>query len=159
MYSTYIEYDFVAKKTGPIYLSDSAAFEEDRGTTEDILQYVGYFQEGDRVVGRLVMGYDLVSRVFVATGQGLHIAYADMDVLQEYAKQMNATDVTITKDKDHHLTGTVNTKEEKRLLFTIPYKEGWTLTIDGTETVVEKTCGLFMSAEVTPGEHVYELKF
>ncbi len=159
LYKSYIEYEFTAKKTGPVYLYDSAAFMEGVGTTEDILQYVGYFHEGDKVVGRLVVDYTLTSAVFVSTGQGLHIAYADMDTLVEYAELLNSRDVTIEKIIDHHLTGTVNAAESQRLFFTIPYQKGWTLWVDGIEQPLEKTCDLFMSAAVTPGEHVYELKF
>ncbi len=159
LYSPYIEYEFVAKKTGPIYLYDSAAFVEGSGTTEDVLQYVGYFHEGDTVVGRLVFEYTLNSAVFVATGQGLRIAYADMDALAEYAELLNARDVTIEKIIDHHLKGTVNAADNQRLFFTIPYQKGWTLWVDGVEQPLEKTCNLFMSTAIAPGEHVYELKF
>ncbi len=159
LYNSYVEYEFVAKKTGPIYLYDSAAFVEGSGTTDDILQYVGYFHEGDTVVGRLLIGYTLTTPVFVATGQGLHIAYADMDALAEYSKLLNSKEVTIEKIIDHHLTGTVNAEKDERLFFTIPYQKGWTLYVDGKEAPLEKTCNLFMSTPITAGAHVYELKF
>ena len=159
LYNSYVEYEFVAKKTGPIYLYDSAAFVEGSGTTDDILQYVGYFHEGDTVVGRILIGYTLTTPVFVATGQGLHIAYADMDALAEYSKLLNSKEVTIEKIIDHHLTGTVNAEKDERLFFTIPYQKGWTLYVDGKEAPLEKTCNLFMSTPITAGAHVYELKF
>ena len=159
LYGSYIEYEFVAKKTGPVYLYDSAAFVEGSGTTEDVLQYVGYFSEGDKVVGRLLFGYTITSNVFVCTGQGLHIAYADLDALEEYAGLLNSRDVTIEKLADHHLKGTVNAAENQRLFFTIPFEEGWTLFVDGKEAVIDKTCNLFMSTAVAPGAHTYELKF
>ncbi len=159
LYNSYIEYEFTAKKTGPIYLYDSAAFVEGRGTTEDVLQYVGYFNEGDRVVGRLLFGYTITSQVFVCTGQGLHIAYADMEALEEYSKLLNSRDVTIENIKDYHLRGTLNAAENQRLFFTIPYQDQWTLFVDGQNTKLDKTCNLFMSAKVTPGAHTYELKY
>ena len=97
--------------------------------------------------------------MFVATGQGLHIAYADMNTLAEYVQILNLRDVTIEKIIDHHLKGTANVTGNHRLFFTIPYQKGWTLWIDGTEQQIDKACNLFMSAAITPGEHVYELKY
>ena len=82
-----------------------------------------------------------------------------MDTLAEYSEQINAREATIEKIKDHYLKGYVNATDNQKLLFTIPYQKGWTLWVDGKEIELEKTCNLFMSADVSPGKHVYELKF
>ena len=45
------------------------------------------------------------------------------------------------------------------MLCTIPYDAGWNVTVDGKKAEVFTTLGNYMLFEITPGEHVIELKF
>ena len=65
----------------------------------------------------------------------------------------------IEKIKDSHLRGSFTSESGQELMFTIPYDEGWTLTIDGTKTEIKQVLGVFMAADVEPREHTYEMRF
>ena len=158
-YSAYIEYRFEAKKTGPIYLYDTSPIEEGIGSSDDVMQYVGLFKEGDMVVGKIYLPYNIDEKVMLATLRGLHICYADMETLSIYSEKLKAELLTIQKNSDSHLSGEVTAMGDQRLLFTIPYDEGWMLFVDGKEVPLEKTASLFMSARLDPGTHHYELNF
>ncbi len=158
-YKPYVEFRFIAKQTGPIYLYDYASFIEGSGTLEDILQYVGYYREGDEVIGKLYLNYTVTEQVMIDTVKELHICYADCELLQEYAETVKARRCSLAKESDSHLSGDVEIQKGQRLLFTIPYDEGWKLNVDGILTPLTKTADLFMSADVQPGIHHYEMSF
>lgn len=158
-YKSYIEYSFTAKKTGPIYLYDSAPYVEWTGTLDDIMQYVGYYEQGDEVSGKLYIDYAVTEQVMIDTVKGLHICYADQELLNEYTSLIQERKCSIIKDSDNHLSGDVDIQEGQRLLFTIPYDEGWALIVDGAKADLEKTADLFMSAKLSSGRHHYELTF
>ncbi len=158
-YKPYIEYRFTAKQSGPIYLYDGAAYVKGYGTMEDIVQYVGTYSKGEEVTGRLYLNYAVTEQVLIDTIKELHICYADMDLLEEYSEIIRSKDSALIKDADSKITGDVEIVEGERLFFTIPYDEGWTLMVDGAETRLEKTADLFMSAEIEPGTHHFELRF
>lgn len=89
----------------------------------------------------------------------LVFACADNQVLAEYAKELNSRKITLKADSEYYLTGTFAAGENQRILFSIPWDEGWTLYVDGTKIPIEKTWDLFMSANVPVGEHQYEIRF
>ncbi len=159
LYRSYIECCFTAEETGPVYLYDSASIDKVWGSAEDIMQYVGWYEAGEEVSAKLYLEYAVTEELMVATVQGLHICYADMDLLEEYSNLLQKRNVTIEKISDSHLLGDVEVEEGQRLLFTIPYDKGWTMTVDGMECPLEPTADLFMSADIGPGAHHYELTF
>ena len=63
------------------------------------------------------------------------------------------------KNTDSHLNGSITVTDAQKIMFTIPYDEGWTLTVDGKETKLKKVLGAFMAADADPGEHTYEMTF
>ncbi len=158
-FSPYIEYDFIAKRTGPVYLYDTAPIIKAYGTAEDVLQYVGCYRAGERVIGRMYLDYAITEKVMTDTLRGLHICYANMDLLKEYSDLIRSRSTTIVKESDSRLSGEATLEKGQRLLFTIPYDEGWTLIVDGAEVPLDKTADLFMSASLGAGTHYYELVF
>jgi uncharacterized membrane protein YfhO len=86
-------------------------------------------------------------------------AYADNAVLADYAKQLNARDITFNAEHENDLNGTFTAEKNQRILFTIPWDEGWTCYIDGQKVPIDKTWDLFMSVEAPEGAHTWEMKF
>ena len=72
---------------------------------------------------------------------------------------MLARHSTVKRVKDSCLRGEVTLEAGQQLMFTIPYDEGWTLTVDGKKTELKKVLDVFMAADAEPCEHTYEMKF
>lgn len=155
-----IEYTFTAEKDGPIYVFDTSIPESPSGLDVPAVRYVGSYHKGDTVInhftiyngqgtGDILRGY-CANQVF---------AYADEDVLEKYAKQINSRDIIFNKDTDSHLYGTFTAETDQRILFTIAWDEGWTCYIDGQQMPIDKTWNLFMSVEVPEGKHTWEMRF
>jgi uncharacterized membrane protein YfhO len=157
----YIVYSFTAKKDGPVYIFDTSIPDSEHGIATPTMKYCGYYTAGQEVEGTLdVSGLEYVTPDFLrGYCANLVFAYADNNVLSEYAKQLRAREVTLNADKENDLTGYFEAGENQRLLFTLPWDEGWTLFVDGIEVPIDKTWDLFMSANVPVGEHQYELRF
>jgi len=86
-------------------------------------------------------------------------ACPNQNVLDACCSKLQNDSGTLEKVKDSYLIGHVNANRDGRLFFTIPYDEGWTLTVDGQIIPLAKTADLFMSAEIGTGEHSYSLRF
>ena len=88
-------------------------------------------------------------------------AYAfDEEAWQEAFDILNSSPLNVTEWKDTEITGTVDAKEAGLLFTSIPYEEGWSITIDGNEVEPGKICkGALIGISVTPGKHTIEFSY
>lgn len=157
---SYIQYTFKAIKDGPIYLFDTSIPDSKNGLSEPTIRYVGTYKTGDVVEGQIPLTDNLSSgEVMRGYCVNLVFAYADNEILSNYAKQLNARDITFDVEHENDLKGRFTAQKGQRVLFTIPWDEGWTCYIDGQKVDIDKTWDLFMSVEVPEGQHIYEMKF
>lgn len=158
---TYVEYAFVAPRDGPAYVFDTSIPSSEGGLSAPTIRYCGYHRAGETVTGKLeIKGADYVTGDFMrGYCTNLVFACADAQVLSGYSRQINARDITFAVESETQLTGTFDAGEGERLLFTIPWDEGWQCFVDGVEVPIDKTWDLFMSIEAPVGSHSYEMKF
>ena len=158
--ASYILYRFTAAQDGPVYLFDTSIPDSGYGLAAPAIKYVGTYRAGETVEGKFPLDSGIGSgdmmRGYCAN---IVFAYADNSVLQDCAEQLNSRDVTFNVVRENDLTGSFTAEEGQRLLFTFPWDEGWTCTIDGQEVPIDKTWDLFMSVEAPAGSHTYEMKF
>lgn len=57
------------------------------------------------------------------------------------------------------ISGDIDLNEEKLLVFTIPFSEGWTASVDGQEYPIIKTDIKYIGLDLTPGHHTIELTY
>lgn len=155
----YIECTFVASQDGNIYSYNGASIKENYGINSEPMKYLGYHKKGDIVTDYIEVNSDITLDLMKSICAEYYIGYSNDDILTKYCRLLQDKAGELVKEKDSHLVGNVTTEESGRLFFTIPYDEGWTLTIDGEKVELEKTVDLFMSAKISPGSHTYELKF
>lgn len=158
--NSYIRYTFTAEHDGPIYMFDTSIPDSPDGLSAPAIRFIGIYKTGGKVEGKIPL------RDGIANGElmrgycaNLVFAYADNDVLADYAKQLNERDITFNVEHENQLNGTFTAEEGQRILFTIPWDEGWTCYIDGQKVPIDKTWDLFMSVEAPEGQHSYEMKF
>ena len=160
MLASSVEFSFVVKQDGPVYVYHGAALNKGNGSIESVVRYLGYYHKGDTVTGYLPVTSDYVNKVTFEEYAGrFRAAYADLEELQNMSQVITSRPSTIEKIKDSHLQGTMSVEEGQELLFTIPWDEGWTCFVDGKEVELTKVLGVFMAAEVEPGEHTYEMLY
>ena len=81
-------------------------------------------------------------------------------VLDSFSEMLNASErlYDIEKNADS-LEGRIKPASKGYLVLTVPYEPGWTLYVDGEKTPIELFDGLFISAPLTPGDHVIRIEF
>jgi len=162
MFSSSIEFSWIAKQDGPVYVYHRAGMSPDNGAGESTIKYMGWYHAGENVKGYLYVPGDAVNRVALEEYAGrFRAAYADLNALQVMSEAVKKQPTEINKDQGHdeHLTGTFTADKNEVLLFTIPWDEGWTLYIDSQMVDLKKVLGVFMAAHVTPGTHIFEMKY
>ncbi len=158
--TAYIAYTFTAKRDGPIFVYERNGLTDTGGSMTPAVGWLGNFRAGDTVTGYIRANLASISDAIMDELCGrFRAAYADPEALHALSEEVRSRPVTAEKRKDSHLSGTFAASEGQTLLFTIPWDEGWALTVDGQRTELRKVFGLFMAAEVPAGEHSYELKF
>ena len=81
---------------------------------------------------------------------------ADFDEKIEALQGRAMTDVQIENDA---VSGRVSLDEPAVMVFSIPYTDGWTLTVDGAETPLQASAGAFLAAAVPAGDHALRLTY
>ena len=158
---SYITYSFVAEKSGPAYVYDTSIIASEYGKDAPATYACGFHEAGETVTGVFPI-YDksqLTTEEFRAACANLVFAVADNEILEEYAKELNSRNISFNAVHENDLTGSFTVEEDRRILFTIPWDEGWTCYIDGQKVPIDKTWDLFMSVEAPAGSHEYEMKF
>ena len=155
----HIECSFTAEYDGPIYAYTGLMIDEKQGFLGEAMYYLGVFHKGDIVTDYIPLYAPASEEYLNLLCAEYYVAYPNQEVLEDYSSELQRNAGTLEKIKDSHLAGHVTAAEDSRLFFTIPYDEGWTLTVDGQTIPLEKTADLFMSANIDAGEHDYEMRF
>lgn len=65
----------------------------------------------------------------------------------------------MTEFDTDYIKGTVKTEKDGVMLFSIPYDEGWSVTVDGENVPTQKAAGYLLSFDITEGGHEIELRY
>lgn len=159
-YTAYIEYQWTAKRDGAVYTYNRGIADVMQGSRVPVLEYLGNYRTGETVKAYIPLTSDYVNHIsFEEIAGRFRAAYADNDALHELATIVKNRPCTIEKVKDSHLRGEFTAEAGQKLMFTIPYDEGWTCFIDGKEAEIKKVLGVFMAVDAPEGTHSYEMKF
>jgi uncharacterized membrane protein YfhO len=85
----------------------------------------------------------------------------DSDALAAYADAVAEQNAQVSHDTDDHITVNItnDSAENRYLFFTISDDAGWSATVDGEKTEINRALSNFMAVELTPGEHTVELHY
>ena len=53
----------------------------------------------------------------------------------------------------------MKTEKDGVMLFSIPYDEGWSVTLDGEKVSTQKAAGYLLCFDISEGEHEIELSY
>ncbi|MFR1519073.1 MAG: YfhO family protein [Clostridia bacterium] len=86
--------------------------------------------------------------------------YENHTALQQNYEILSEGTGQFLKKSSSHLIATVDiTKEDAYMLFTIPYEDGWRITIDGNEAEKQKVFDALIAVEISKGTHQIALKY
>lgn len=79
--------------------------------------------------------------------------------LEHVYRKLAQSPFELTVWEDSHLKGSVETETGGTLFMSIPYDEGWSITVDGEKKSARKLFNAFMGIELSPGSHVIEMHY
>ena len=90
----------------------------------------------------------------------MYLYYENEEVLKKHYQVLSKNQVELTKINNQKYEGTINLdNDEQYIMFTIPYENGWKVTVDGKEVEVEKILDALMATKLDSGEHKICLEY
>ncbi|HEX5351322.1 MAG TPA: YfhO family protein, partial [Trichococcus sp.] len=92
--------------------------------------------------------------------QDLKLYELNKGLFEETISARQAEGMTITSFSQTHITGSVTIEaEDEILLTTIPYSEGWEVTIDGATAETTTALNGLLAVPISAGEHALALTY
>lgn len=84
----------------------------------------------------------------------------DAELFENYSDKLTSSQINITEHSETSLKGNVDGGENgTRILLTVPYDEGWHISIDGNEIEYTKSFDSLISFDISSGEHEFEMHY
>lgn len=95
---------------------------------------------------------------------GLHIVCQPVDNLPQYIQKLKEDDIQINQfcgkiGMGNVIDVDIELKENKMVVFSVPYSEGWKAYLDGEQCDIHKVNLMYMGIEVEKGNHSIILKY
>ena len=158
--SSYIKYTITVHRDGPVYSYNRSGMTDDNGSILPTMFYEGTYQAGDIITKYLPVPGNIVAQSLLEDVAGrFRTVYVDMEALASLSEEIRNRPVETVKIVDSHIRGEFTAEARQKLMFTIPYDEGWRCYIDGEEALINMVLNVFMAVDVPEGTHSYEMKF
>lgn len=117
------------------------------------LMNLGYRQKGD------VVTFTNVDDSNKEKAMSINVYTLDNEQLKAVYDELSKEPMVVENFDDTHISAHVTASKNGLLLTTIPYDEGWTLTVDGQKVTPELFADAFISIPLTAGTHSLEFSY
>jgi len=115
---------------------------------------LGKWKIGEKIRLELCLEAD---EIFIET---IHICYENEEALLKHYNKLKVEEIDFEKINSRTFKGNINIKEEERfVMLTIPYEEGWKITVDGVETEYIEVLDSLIGIKLSNGNHDIVLKY
>ena len=114
---------------------------------------IGSFAVGDTVRVTIMADHDSW------TYTSVKFAYFDIEAFESQFASIDTSATTINEADDGYVSFTASVKAGEMILTSIPYEDGWTLTVDGREATIVPYQDALISIDCEPGTHDIVLRF
>lgn len=85
--------------------------------------------------------------------------YLDMETFRAAIEKLRTGELDVTTVEDGHVEGTVTAPEDGKLLLSIPYDEGWRITVNGKEVTAEAGANALTAVPVEKGSNEIMMEY
>ncbi len=89
----------------------------------------------------------------------IELVEVPMQTLSEEMAMLNEESLQNVKVSGNTLSGKLNVSEDKILCIAVPYKEGYTLMVDGKRTEIGEVNSIYIGAQIPAGDHSIVLTY
>ncbi|MFA6948265.1 MAG: YfhO family protein [Eubacteriales bacterium] len=120
------------------------------GNDSDCIHSLGFFEKGEEIIVSIALEEDVC---YIANGSD-YFYYLDTELFRETMPRLADGNYTVEKYSDTALSGHVTMPENMTTLFTtIPYDDGWSVSVDGENVPILKTLDSLLAVNASAGEH------
>ncbi|HIT88818.1 MAG TPA: YfhO family protein, partial [Candidatus Merdenecus merdavium] len=119
----------------------------------DHLYDLGCYDDGADVTVEFTVKEDNTRDIGITT-----YGYQEEDY-HRIIQAMSKNQMEITEQESDHVYGTIDVQEPGTLLLTVPYEEGWKITVDGKEVEKYAVGNSIIGIDLEGGEHVIKMNF
>ncbi len=123
------------------------------GTYYSSIVRLGSHEVGDMVRVTIMANYDTWTYLQVI------FAYFDCEAFEAQFAGVDTASTSIIEADDGYVAFTADVEAGEMILTSIPYEDGWTLTVDGVETEIIPYQDALISIDAEPGTHEVVLRF
>jgi uncharacterized membrane protein YfhO len=120
---------------------------------EDFVFNLGYHEEA------ITSCTITMKREGVIQFESLGIYSQPMDNVPAYTEALTQSVLENVTVGTNTVSGTISADQDKILVLSIPYQNGWTAYVDGEEMELTRANYMYMALPITAGEHTIELTF
>ena len=100
-----------------------------------------------------------MSREGMIQFENLKLYSQSMDKMESYSNALKEDILENVVIDTNQISGTVELEEDKLLVLSIPYQNGWTVYVDGEQADAVRTNYMYIGIPLTAGAHTIELEF
>ncbi len=127
------------------------------GIEGDRVMYLGGFSAGQTITVTLRMDKSLYCYYPV---HSTLFYFENIDTVYDACTDLGENPITLTEYSDTYFKGSITTTEERPTVFTtIPYDEGWQVTVDGVRVEIYEALEALLAFDLAPGEHTVEMRY
>jgi uncharacterized membrane protein YfhO len=117
---------------------------------------LGLRQDSDAMHLEMTLNDD---NLYIASGVD-YFYYLDAELFCEIMPQLRQAELKINSFRDTKIEGSITIPAGMTTLFTsIPYDEGWQVTVDGVKTGISKTLGSLLAVNLSEGTHEIVMRY
>lgn len=162
----FIEIKINPLKHSPIYLYMNSSNEkqvEIFANSQFIGNYFTYGQHQVLRIGEFDTNEDLTIRIQLLEDSlnidYLNIFYQDMDIFNQYYREITNDVFEISNLKQGYISGNINASKDGIMMLNIPYDQGWKVKLDGKPIDTNSALNLFLSFPIEQGTHTISLYY
>ena len=170
----YIEYTIEAEDENPIYMFLKSNLYEEGELKDNLVEIevngnlIAYQFNGTgyniEPLGAFNKGEEINIKVYLKNESVVfkepQIYSCNMEKLKTITDNLQQNIITDTYYKDGYIKGNIKVGNNKNLLYTsIPYDEGWKITVDDEEVEYFKLLNGFIALDLEEGDHILEFKY
>ena len=125
------------------------------GDESDIIQNLGYFEEGETIYVKVEFDE---SKVSINSRSPLFFQL-DQEQFEMTFNELNAGEMTITDFSDTSFEGTIKAEANEIVMTTIPYDQYWKVYVDGERVDTYKVLDSLLAFDISEGVHTIEMKY
>ncbi|MCM1225644.1 MAG: YfhO family protein, partial [Lachnospiraceae bacterium] len=135
------------------YLGGSTEEEKFNDLKKGSVLYLGYLEKDQTVTLTNGNEDDTTPKVSADVYQ------MDLEVLRQALELLSAQHMENVTWESDFLSGEISMSRAGRVIFSIPYEDGWTVLVNGEERKGVLFGGCLMAFDLEPGEYTFEMKY